>query len=273
MNVQSEIDEKYLELIFRASRYLPDLVSGIAPDLKSLRLRIDAEELRVQEMLLDDARQLMHDTATLESDIGAFIAEEVSAIVTQLEVIGGAEVGYAELCSRLLGVKVEPVPQSTIDELRSTALEIAADVVGGSSPGMLREWEAAGLTGREKVETVRELVDSARRTCRSRFAIDPEIGIQVVSSDDPVESMGAYYYGRRSSVLRVNPELPRTHAALIFEVCHNTVPGDLFHLAALEEQWLVKDGLLLGGIKVKNTPDNVVAQDSDLLRRRCSTSS
>ncbi len=260
MSEQSQLDRQYLELVFRASRHLPVLISGIAPPLQELRSRVDAEPPTPTARLRDDGVALVEACRASDDDAARFIAEEVGAITTQLEVAEGAELPYADLCTRLLGLSVAPVPEASLQRLRADALARAADVLGRGSAGAIRTWEESGLQGDPKVQAVADLLDDHRTRCRERFPLSPLMGIEVTKTDDPVVSLGAWYYGRAASVLEVNPALARQLATLVFEVAHNALPGDLFHLAAMEERWLEGEGLLIGGIKVKNTPDNVISE-------------
>jgi hypothetical protein len=260
LNERSLLDHRYLQFVFRASRHLPVLISGIAPALQDLRSEVDAEAVVPIGQLREDGARLVEDCAAVDDDVARFVTEEIGAITTQLEVAAGGDFAYADLCSRLLGTEVAPVADDVLARLRADALVRAADVIGAGGDDVVRAWETRGVVGDAKVQEVSELLDDHRARCAQRFPIRPVTGIDVTKTDDPVVSVGAWYYGRRASVLEVNPALARQHATLVFEVAHNALPGDLFHLAAMEERWLEREGLLIGGIKVKNTPDNVISE-------------
>ena len=54
--------------------------------------------------------------------------------------------------------------------------------------------------------------------------------------------------------------MPRTPATVRYEVAHNIYPGDYLHMAVLTQRTYAQEGRIAASIKLKNAPENVIAE-------------
>ena len=174
---RSQLDRQYLELVFRASRHLPVLISGIAPPLQELRSRVDAEPPTPTARLRDDGAALVEACRASDDDVARFIAEEV----------GGDHHAARGGRGRRAAVR-RPVHQTARSERGAGTGSVAPTASrrragagrgrarAGSAEAVIRTWEESGLQGDVKVQAVADLLDDHRTRCHERFPLRPADG-------------------------------------------------------------------------------------------------
>jgi len=253
----AQFGEEFIRLALRAAEHHPIL---------------KAVYLGPQEWL-EDARRDRGEFASLaasahalaqraESSGDRYIAGESRAIATQLEVLGGRSVRYDKLVGELLGVTFEPPRQDEVASLRAEVLELAARVTGNHGPEAVHEWERNNsLTGEAKWDAAIEAYRLGRRFAfGGSFPLAIAEGIDIVRATDELWSVNLTWHPPTRLTFEVNVATPRTAATTAFEVAHNIYPGDYLHLAALTQLTYRRDGRLAASVKLKNAPENVIAE-------------
>jgi hypothetical protein len=222
---------------------------------------------------LDDARRDRGDVASLatsardlaeraESHGDHYIGGESRAIATQLEVLDGRSVPYDELVGELLGVTFVPPDRDEVAQLRSEVLDLAARVTGSRGPEAVHDWEGHNsLTGETKWDAAMDAYRLGRRFAfGGSFPLTITEGIDLIRVTDDLWSVNLSWYPPTRLTFEINVATPRTAATTAYEVAHNIYPGDYLHLAALTQLTYGRDGKLAASIKLKNAPENVIAE-------------
>ena len=222
---------------------------------------------------LDDARRdkgdipklidAAHDLSERARTTGdAYIAGESHSIATQLEVLSGRSVPYDSLVGELLGVTFSPPAPADVRALRDEVVELAGRVTGRTGPEAVLEWERRlGVTGEAKWDAAQEAYRLGRQyTFGGSFPLELSEGMDLIRVTDELWSVNLSWYPPARMTFEVNVATPRTAATTQFEVAHNIYPGDYLHLACLTQHTYARRGLLPASIKLKNAPENVIAE-------------
>ena len=249
--------EEFIKLALRAAEHHPIL---------------KAVYLGPQEWL-DDARRDRGDIASLaasahelaeraKSKGDHYVAGECRAIATQLEVLSGRSVPYDELVGELLGVRFVPPSRDDVASLRAEVLELASKLTGNHGPEAVQDWERLNsVTGEAKWDAALDAYRLGRRFAfGGTFPLEITEGVDLIRVTDELWSVNLSWYPPTRLTFEVNVATPRTAATTAFEVAHNIYPGDYLHVAALTQLTYGRHGQLPASIKLKNAPENVIAE-------------
>lgn len=245
-----------VKLSLAAWPHLPNLVSDyLGPHEWLVDSRKDAETL---EELLPKAYGL---SVRAEKADEAYIAVQARAIATQIEVHANASAyTYVELVERLLACPFEPPDPEELDGLDRVVAELALQLgPGGADP--VRAFETRALVhGEEKWDLALDAYRLGRRWALAEFPIAFREELEIARTSDPIASVHLIWREPDRMVFEVNLSVPRTPATVKYEVAHNIYPGDYLHMAVLSQRTYVERGRLAGCIKLKNAPENVIAE-------------
>lgn len=252
-----QFGEEFIRLALRAAEHHPIL---------------KAVYLGPQEWL-DDARRDRGDISSLaasahdlarraKSSGDLYVAGECRAIATQLEVLGGRSMPYDELVGELLGVSFAPPSQHEVASLRAEVIELAAKVTGNRGAAAVQDWDRRNsLTGEAKWDAALDAYRLGRRFAfGGSLPLEITEGLDIIRATDELWSVNLSWYPPTRLTFEVNVATPRTAATTAYEVAHNIYPGDYLHLAALTQLTYGRDGYLPASIKLKNAPENVIAE-------------
>ncbi len=235
---------------------LPNLVSDYLGPAEWLR------ESRLQPTSLDALLPRVGKLAGLaEREGDGYVAVQARAIEAQIEVgMDLGRYGYVELVQRLLACHFEaPDPE----ELAALAHEVdrLAAAAGFTGADAVARWEERSLVrGEAKWDVAFAAYVAGRRYAMERFPVPFEERLDIARTADPITSLHLTWREPDRLVFEVNAGVPRTPATIRYEVAHNIYPGDYLHMAVLTQRTYGDDGRVAACIKLKNAPENVIAE-------------
>ncbi len=235
---------------------LPNLVADYAGPYEWL---LDS---RKQSLKLDEILPRTHALAArAEQEGDAYIAVEAKAIATQIEVAANPEIyGYLELVERLLACRFAPPDQDELEALEREVTGLARQL-GSSGADPVRDQERRGLTdGEAKWDTALDAYRAGRRWALQEFPIAFREELEIARTSDPIASVHLLWREPDRMAFEVNVNVPRMPATIKYEVAHNIYPGDYLHMAVLTQRTYAQEGRIAACIKLKNAPENVVAE-------------
>jgi len=247
---------EFVKLSLSAWQHLPNLVSDYLGPREWL---YDSKKRSTRRKeLLTEAEAL---AGRAETAGDAYVAVQSRAIATQIELdIDPTAYGYVELVKRLLACKFEPPDPSELDELEREVTGLAVQL-GGRGPDPVRGLESAALIqGDEKWEAALDAYRSGRRWALEEFPVSFREELAIARTGDPITSLHLTWREPDRMVFEVNVGVPRTRATINYEVAHNIYPGDYLHMAVLSQRTYGEEGRLAACIKLKNAPENVIAE-------------
>ncbi len=235
---------------------LPNLVADYAGPYEWL---VDS---RKQSLKLDEILPRTHALATrAEREGDAYIAVEARAIATQIEVAANPETyGYLELVERLLACRFSPPNQDELEALQGEVAGLARQL-GSSGADPVRDQERRGLIdGEAKWDTALDAYRAGRRWALQEFPIAFREELEIARTSDPIASVHLLWREPDRMAFEGNVSVPRMPATIKYEVAHNIYPGDYLHMAVLTQRTYALEGRIAACIKLKNAPENVVAE-------------
>ena len=235
---------------------LPHLVSDYLGPVEWLR---ESREADVQlDALLARALRVAG-LADREGD--GYVAVQARAVATQIEVEADPrKFGYVELVERLLACQFVEPDQEELASLAREVEELAAGL-GLDGEGAIERWEASHLvSGEAKWDVAFEAYVAGRQYARDDFPIMFDERLDIGRTVDPITSLHLTWREPDRLLFEVNVDVGRTPATTRYEVAHNIYPGDYLHMAVLTQTTYEKQRRAAASIKLKNAPENVVAE-------------
>ncbi len=201
--------------------------------------------------LIDMAHELSSRAAAAGS---LYVAGQARSVAVQLEVHQGRVLPYDEMVAELLGVRLEPLDQVEMAQLRDEAVELAE--------GDVLRWEGSRLvTGEAKWDAAMQAYSEGRRHAfGGDFPLAIEENLELIRITDELWSVNLSWYPPRRMKFEVNVGTPRARETVWFEVAHNIYPGDYLHLAVLQQHAYRKRGHVAASVKLKNAPESVISE-------------
>ncbi len=191
----------------------------------------------------------------------AYVAAQARAITTQIEIDADPKrYGYLDLVERLLSCSFVPPDPEEVLALGANVMALARQLgAGGDDP--VRSWETANLiSGEAKWDAALDAYRQGRRYALERFPIPFTEDLEIARTCEPLASVHLLWREPDRMAFEVNTKVPRTRATVAYEVAHNIYPGDYLHMAILTQGTYLKEGRVAACIKLKNAPENVVAE-------------
>ena len=253
---QDPLGAEMVKVCLAAWPHLPNLVSDYLGPSEWLRdSRVESIPL---ESLLPRAQAL---AVAADRQGDGYIRAQARAIVTQIEIEAEPRrYGYVELVERLLACRFA-APDA--DELSAMAREVddLAANLGFTGPAAVMRWEETALVRDEaKWDCAIEAYREGRRYALDRFPVPFEERLDIARTQDPITSLHLTWRDPDRLAFEVNVAVPRTPATVRYEVAHNIYPGDYLHMAVLTQHTYAQGGRVAASIKLKNAPENVIAE-------------
>jgi len=253
---RDRLGAELVRISLAAWRLLPNLVSDYLGPAEWLRQsRLESTSLAA---LLPRVRDLIREA---EHEGDAYVAIQARAIETQIEVEAEPRrYGYVELVQKLLACRFEvPEPQELADLARE--VDGLAANAGFAGTDAVTRWERRSLVrGESKWDVAFAAYLAGRRYAMERFPVPFEERLDIGRTVDPITSLHLTWREPDRLVFEVNVDVPRTPATTRYEVAHNIYPGDYLHMAVLTQRTYADDGRVAACIKLKNAPENVIAE-------------
>ena len=250
----------YLLLALRLDQHEPGLIDGYFGPA-GLKAQVDLEQLRAPARLAEDAAALLVRVPdeVAEPDRRQWLTEQLVALRTHAERLGGADLPYLETVARYFAWT--PVARDT-SVFESAAADIDRHLPGdGSVADRLAAWDRRFEIPVDRLPAVVDwLVDRFRERARATFGLphDEAIRFHLVHAQ-PWTGYNWYEGGRRSR-FDLNTDLPITASELVHVAAHEAYPGH--HTEhALRESELVDDlGRLEASVLLINTPECLISE-------------
>ncbi|HEV8597566.1 MAG TPA: hypothetical protein VGR23_07580 [Candidatus Dormibacteraeota bacterium] len=245
-----------VKLSLAAWRRLPNLISDYLGPKQWLNE--SRAEKPSSEALLQRARALV-EAAEREGD--AYVAVQARAVGVQIEMEADpARYGYVESVERLLACRFDKPDPGELDALAREVDDLASSL-GFTGAGAIARWEARSVVrGEAKWDVAFDAYLAGRRYALQRFAVAFEERLDIRRTDDPITSLHLTWREPDRLVFEVNVGVARTAATTRYEVAHNIYPGDYLHMAVLTQRTYSEEGRAAAAIKLKNAPENVIAE-------------
>src|SRR5262249_46961430 len=190
-----------------------------------------------------------------------YVAIQARAIEAQIEVEADPQrYGYLDLVQRLLACTFEAPDPDELDALGREVRQLATGL-GYSGPEPVGRWDERGLLrGEAKWDVAVAAYVAGRRYALDVFPVPFEERLDIGRTDDPITSLHLTWRDPDRMVFEVNVGVPRTAATTRYEVAHNIYPGDYLHMAVLTQRTYGDGGRAAASIKLKNAPENVIAE-------------
>ncbi len=235
---------------------LPNLVSDYLGPKQWL------DESRSQELplgaLLTRARAL-----AVAADRGGdpYVAVQARAIAAQIEMEADPKrYGYIDLVERLLACRFEKPDEGELDALAREVDDLASGL-GFTGAGAIGRWEKeTTVRGEAKWDVAFDAYLAGRRYALETFPVEFEERLDIGRTDDPITSLHLTWREPDRLLFEVNVGVARTAATTRYEVAHNIYPGDYLHMAVLTQRTYGGEGRAAASIKLKNAPENVIAE-------------
>jgi len=247
------------ELVLTALAAWPQLPNLVADYLGPHEWLIESREHPAD---LADVRRRALALAELASHGGDdYVAAQARAIALQIDVHEDPQrYGYIDLVERLFACRFVPPDPDEVKALAGDVQRLAAQL-GGTGDDPVRGWEEARLiSGEAKWDIALEAYQAGRRYVRERFPIGFTEALEISRTDEPVASVHLLWLEPDRMDFEVNVAVPRAPETVTFEVAHNIYPGDYLHMAVLTQRTYGLEGRLAACIKLKNAPENVIAE-------------
>lgn len=255
MNRDQSVQEEFVRLALAAGLHLPFLVSDYLGPIEWL------EDARARAAQIPDVlRRAVRLVFRADAEGDAYVSAQAAAIVAQIELVQGARPVYEELVGRLLGAPLVPPTDDELAALEDEVVALARQITGVSE-APVPAWErTAEVRGEAKWDTVLDAYRLGRRYVSDSFPVEVTEDLLIGRTADPIVSVHLTWREPDRMILEVNVGVPRTAATTAWEVAHNIYPGDYLHMLVLSQQTHGREGRPAAAIKLKNAPENVVAE-------------
>ena len=191
----------------------------------------------------------------------AYVAAQALAIAVQIEVEEDPRrYGYLDLVERLFACRFLPPEPEEVSALAQRVLELARQL-GGSGDDPVRDWESRRLiSGEDKWDAAIAAYQAGRRYALTQFPVPFTEDLEICRISEHIASLHLTWREPDRMVFEVNVGVPRTPETITYEVAHNIYPGDYLHMAVLTQRTYGIEGRAAACIKLKNAPENVVAE-------------
>ena len=255
------IARDYLLLALRLDQRIPGLVDGYFGPAE-LKARVDLEQLRSAERLVNDANDLGERVEAQVDDPArrAWLRAQLVALEAHARTLAGDELPYLELVSRCFDDAAPVRRDEAVFHVAAARLE---ELVPG--PGTLRDrlaaWDQQMTVPPDRLTAVIDwLVGVTRERADALFGLPVGETLRVsLVSGQPWSGYNWYDGGLRSRV-DVNTDLPVRAPDLVSLVAHETYPGHHLEHAWRETVLVEERGQLEASILLINAPECFISE-------------
>lgn len=262
MTVSSDaIARVYVQLALAIEQYIPGYVDAYYGP-PEWREEAEADGLRPVDELAREASDLaaaIADDTEMDSQRRDFLARQVRAVQTSLNILQGEQLTLVEEVKALYDITPEWVDEAVFQETHRTLDGLLPP--GDSLAERMTVRRKATEVPVERVEPLlHEIIAELRRRTRTRFPLPADEAFQLqLVSDQP---WGAYhwYLGSCRSRIEINTDLPLHITALAGLMAHEGYPGHHTELSIKESQLMREEGWIEHCIALINSPSCAVSE-------------
>ncbi|MGZ8562542.1 MAG: hypothetical protein ACXWWU_02865 [Candidatus Limnocylindria bacterium] len=259
-----EIGRRYLLLVLRLGRHLPDLigsyngptelaeaVAGEAPS--------PAEELHLEALALAaEVAERLGGSGT-DDRRRAWLVDQLAAVAASARLSAGEEIGFVDLVEELYGIAAEGEPAATFDSAQLHLAEILPP--GGTLAARLAEHDrSVSLPAEVALRALRKMSNALRqRTIRDVWLPDGE-SVDFVAGGEQAGGFAATYVGGLRSRIELSPGRPLSLDRLMRLAGHEAYPGHHAEHAAKEALLIRERGLGEAMVTCRFTPAEAISE-------------
>jgi hypothetical protein len=244
--------ERYLELCLRLGRHVDGLVDAYYGPAE-IKERVEAEELRAPEALVQDAASLL---AEADDD---WLGAQLVGMETVARKLAGEDVPYEDEVERCYGVRPEWVSEESFEAAhRELDKALPGD---GSLAERYQVWrEQDTLAGETLARVYDSMLADVRVRTAAMFGLPEGESIEVEYVSDEPWSAFNYYQGGLRSRIAVNTDTTLT-PDFVFELAtHEAYPGHHAEHAWKEQVQVIEGGRLEESALMVGTPSSLVSE-------------
>jgi hypothetical protein len=252
---------EYVQLALLIDRHFPGYVDAYygPPELKTQATTGDKPSLGVLEDFAVSLGQSISTDPSLTPDRRTFLEEELRAMRTTIQVLGGNAPNFVDEVELLYGVTPAWVDESVFEEAHSALNEI----LPGPEPlpeRVQRFRERSRVPVEVAMPIIRQLVEDFRSRTLRLFDLPPEERCEISTVTDRPWRAYNWYLGQGRSHIEFNQDLPMEMWNIPTVVAHETYPGHHAEYAIKENKLYIGEGRLEHSIVLLNTPSSLISE-------------
>jgi len=262
MTVSSDaIARVYIQLALAVEQHIPGYVDAYYGP-PEWREEAEAAGLRPVDELAREASALaaaIADDTEMDSQRQDFLARQVRAMQTSLNILQGEQLTLVEEVKALYDITPEWVDEAVFEETHRTLDGLLPP--GDSLAERMAIRQKATEIPVERVQPLlHEIIAELRRRTRARFPLPANSSFELqLVSDQPWEANHCYLGNCRSRI-EINTDLPLHITALADLMAHEGYPGHHTESSIKESQLVREQGWIEHCIELINSPSFVVSE-------------
>lgn len=257
----SNAPAEYVRLAFMIDRHFPGYVDAYCgpPELKIRATAGDEPTFGALEDVADSLGSLLTTNSGLAPDRRTFLQEELRAMRTTIQILGGDAPDLIDEVRLLYGVTPAWVDEGVFEDAHSALNEI----LPGPEPlpervGAFRERSRVAVD--VALSIMRHLTEDFRGRTRRLFGLPPEESCELsVVADKPWMAYSSFL-GEGTSRIEFNQDFPMEMWAIPTAVAHETYPGHHTEYVTKEAKLYLGEGRLEHSIVLGNNPSSLVSE-------------
>jgi hypothetical protein len=252
---------EYVQLALMIERHFQGYVDAYygPEELKSEAMRGEKPPIEALEDLAASLGQSISSEASLSEERRRFLEEELGAMRTTIQILGGKAPDIADEVRRLYGVRPAWVEERVFEEAHR-ALD---EVLPGGEP-LAERVQGFRERSRVPVETgvtiIRQLVEDFRSRTQRLFSLPVEERCEITTVRDRPWRAYNWYLGKGLSRIGFNVDHPMELWEIPTAVAHEAYPGHHSERAIKESKLYIGEGRLEHSIALSNTPSSLISE-------------
>jgi hypothetical protein len=252
---------EYIQLAFWIDRYFPGYVDAYygPPELKARAMTGELPPLEALEDLAESLGRSISSDSSLLPDRRAYLEEELRAMRTTIQILGGNVLDLVDEVRLLYGV----TPAWVDERLFEQAHRILNEILPGSEPLPERVQgfrERSHVPVGAAVTIIHRLLEDFRGRTLRLFGLPSDESCEIsIVSDKPWRAYN-WYLGEGRSRIDFNQDAPMEVWDIPTTVSHEAYPGHHTERVMKEDKLYLCDGRLEHSIALSNTPSALVSE-------------
>jgi hypothetical protein len=252
---------EYIQLAFWIDRHFPGYVDAYygPPELKKRATTGDLPSLEALEVLAVSLGQSISTDPGLTPDRRAYLEEELRAMRTTIQILGGNAPNIVDEVRFLYGVTPEWVDESVFEQAHNALNEI----LPGPAP-LPERVQAFRERSRVPVEVavsiIRQLLEDFRSRTLKLYGLPPGESCEISFVMDKPWMAYNWYLGESKSRIEFNRDFPMEIWNIPTTVAHETYPGHHAEHAIKENKLYIGEGRLEHSIVLSNNPSSLISE-------------
>lgn len=252
---------EYIQLAFWIDRHFPGYVDAYygPPELKANSMTGDLPPLRALEDLAETLGRSISSDSSLPPDRRAYLDEELRAMRTTIQILGGNVLEIVDEVQLLYGVTPAWVDEGVFEQAHQALNEI----LPGLEPLSER---VQGFRDRSRVPVgvavtiIHRLLDDFRSRTLRLFGLHSDESCEISIVSDKAWRAYNWYLGEGRSLIEFNQDFPMEVWDIPTTVSHEAYPGHHTERVMKEGKLYIDEGRLEHSIALSNTPSALVSE-------------